>query len=354
MKLTEKVRRLLLPMMLALVLAVPVRAECVHDFVQMRLEPGCEKDGLSWLECRICGYCVNLDTIPPVGHTFDEWYVLTAPTCTRDGMAVSDCTVCGHQQTMPIPSLGHGYVAEVRNPSCTAGGYTRYTCRACSSYYIAEYTDPLGHQYEDGVLLKEPTETDRGRVRYTCLRCSDPHLVYYSFLDIDSGAYYFTPVLLAVDKGITSGIDETHFAPAAVCNRAQVVTFLWRAAGRPEPDSIENPFVDVPAGSFYEKAVIWAYRSGITTGTDPTHFSPDAPCNRAQVVTFLHRAKGCPEPTEITDFPDVKAGTFYHKAILWAAQRQITVGMDGGCFRPELPCSRAQIVTFLYRDAKNP
>ena len=354
MKFKERVRRLLLPIAVILLMALPVRAECIHDFVTMRQEPGCENEGLAWSECRICGFCRDFAPIPALGHIYGESYILEAPTCTREGLQTHVCTVCDHQKAVSLPSLGHSYMPEIKNPSCTAGGYTRYNCRTCTSYYISDYRDPLGHQYDKGVVLKEPTETDRGRIRFTCLRCTDPHLVYYSFLDIASDGYYFNPVLWAVDRGITSGMDDTHFAPDDLCNRAQVVTFLWRAAGKPEPASTENPFADVPAGCFYEKAVLWAYGSGITTGTDDTHFAPNASCNRAQVVTFLHRARGCPEPTEIASFPDVNIGSFYHKAVLWAAQRRITMGMDGGLFQPELPCSRAQIVTFLYRDKNNP
>lgn len=353
MNIIQKVRRLLLPMVLMLILAIPVKAACDHDFVQCRQEPTCEKDGLSWMECRYCGHTTRYDVIPALGHTYDEWYVLTAPTCTQEGVEASNCLVCGDQQLAPIPSLGHGYEADVKFSTCTAGGYTRYNCRSCSSYYIADYTEPLGHQYDDGVLLREPTDTAMGRVRFTCIRCTETYQMTYTFRDIHSDAYYFPPVLWALSKGITSGIDETHFAPDAVCNRAQVVTFLWRVTGKPEPESTENPFGDVSAGSFYEKAVIWAYETGITTGTDATHFSPESPCSRGQVVTFLHRFRGCPDSTNNTDFSDVSAGSFYHKAVLWAAQRKITLGMDGSYFRPELPCSRAQIVTFLYRDANN-
>ena len=340
-------------MLLVLVLAVPVRAACDHDFVQMRQEPGCDNPGFTWLACQLCGYTTGYDTLPPLGHTFGEWYVLTGPTCTRDGVQARDCTVCGHQETVPIPPPGHVYMAEVKHPTCTAGGYTRCTCCACSSYYISDYTQPLGHRYDSGVVIKEPTETALGRVRFTCIRCSETYLMTYAFRDIDRDAYYFTPVIWAVNRGITTGMDETHFCPEQLCNRAQVVTFLWRAAGKPEPSTTENPFRDLPAGSFYEKAVLWAFENGITTGTDASHFSPDSPCSRAQVVTFLHRFRGSPEPTAATAFPDVPQGTFYHKAVLWAAQRRITMGMDGGYFCPELSCSRAQIVTFLYRDANN-
>lgn len=357
MSIIHRVRCILLPILLILLLAVPVHAvECPHEWVQKRIEPTCEDRGTIWSECILCGDTSDYQSIDPLGHRFGDWYVLDGPTCTREGTQASDCTVCGQQQTAPIPSTGHIYGPEVKNPTCTAGGYTRYNCRACSSYYIADYTDPLGHRYDEGVLLREPTETAMGRVRFTCTRthCQETYQMTYTFRDLDVDAYYFSPVLWALNRGITSGIDETHFAPDNLCTRAQVVTFLWRMAGKPEQATAGNPFEDVPQGCFYEKAVLWAYGQGITTGIDTTHFSPDTPCTRAQVVTFLHRFRGCPEPTITAVFPDVMPGTFYSKAVLWAAQRGITVGMDGGRFYPDLSCSRGQIVTFLYRDEKNP
>ena len=354
-----KIRLLLLSVLFAFYLAVPVCAQCDHEFVEMREEPTCEDGGITWLECIHCGFSKDYQYLDPIDHDFGHWLVLEDPTCTREGVQLRQCLVCGHQETVPIPKLDHDYVAEVRHPTCTAGGYTRYNCQTCSAYYIADYTAALGHRYDDGVVIKEPTLTAMGRILYTCLGCGDTYQVTIPtlsnpFEDVDKKAYYFEPVLWAVYWGITSGMDETHFAPNAVCNRAQVVTFLWRSAGKPEPNSIDNPFEDVPAGCFYEKAVLWAYENAITTGTDASHFSPMAACNRAQVVTFLHRFRGCPEPTITTAFPDVPEGSFYCKAVLWAAQRGITVGMDGGNFCPFLRCTRGQIVTFLYRDEKNP
>jgi hypothetical protein len=197
-----------------------------------------------------------------------------------------------------------------------------------------------------------------GRILYTCIGCGDTYqetipMLTNPFCDIDEQAYYFYPVIWAVNAGITTGLEETRFGPDESCTRAQVVTFLWRAAGKPEVQTV-NPFCDVPAGSYYEQAVLWAYANGITTGTDTAHFSPDTICSRAQVVTFLHRFRGCPEPGISIAFPDVSADSYYHKAVLWAAGREITVGMDGGFFCPDLDCSRGQIVTFLYRDEKNP
>lgn len=355
MGISERIRRFLLPVLLALMLAVPVRAEeCVHEGEYHRIESVCSAQGYEWIECIHCGYIIYFKLLPVVPHEFSEWYVQTPPTCTQPGVQIRECLVCGAEDVEEMARLEHVYEPEVRLPTCTASGYTRYNCQTCSNYYIADYTKPLGHGYDNGVVIQEPTDTARGRVRFTCIRCSESHQMYYTFRDIDSGAYYFVPVLWAVDNGITSGIDESHFGPELICNRAQVVTFLWRSAGKPEPVNTTNPFLDVPKGSFYETAVLWAYETGITTGTAARRFSPDAPCNRAQVVTFLHRARGCPEPTGSMVFPDVDEGSFYHKAVLWAAERGITLGMDGGLFRPELECTRGQIVTFLYRDAKDP
>ena len=133
-------------------------------------------------------------------------------------------------------------------------------------------------------------------------------------------------------------------------NRAQVVTFLWRAAGAPEPTITENPFVDVPADAFYYNAVLWAVENGITTGISPDHFNPTGQCNRAQVVTFLWRAMGEPEATNTENpFSDVLAGEFYTSAVAWAVENGITTGVGDGTFGVTTVCNRAQVVTFLYR-----
>ncbi|MBR2742073.1 MAG: S-layer homology domain-containing protein [Clostridia bacterium] len=168
------------------------------------------------------------------------------------------------------------------------------------------------------------------------------------FVDTDESSYYYTPVMWAVANGITTGTDETHFSPDAACTRAQVVTFLYRAAGSPEAGETDTAFSDVPAGSFYEKAVLWAVANGITTGTDETHFSPDDVCTRAQVVTLLYRMKGAPVEGD-TALEDVPDGAYYADAASWAASRGITTGTDAAHFSPDAPCTRAQIVTFIYR-----
>ena len=174
------------------------------------------------------------------------------------------------------------------------------------------------------------------------------------FMDVKEDAFYYDSVMWALEQGITSGTDLSHFAPNAQANRAQVVTFLWRAAGQPEPTVTENPFVDVEAGSFYEKAVLWAVEHGITNGIDATHFGPNENCNRAQVVTFLHRAMGSPE-VSATDCPftDVQSGAWYEAPILWAVENGVTNGMSADTFGVTTTCNRAQVVTFLYRTYVN-
>ena len=170
----------------------------------------------------------------------------------------------------------------------------------------------------------------------------------HPFTDIPSGAYYENAVIWAADKGITGGTSATTFSPNGICTRAQAVTFLWRAAGSPATKSM-NSFADVPADAYYAKAVAWAVENGITSGTGGGKFSPDATCTRAQIVTFLYRAAGSPAVSGGSVFSDVKAGAYYADAVTWAANKGITGGIGNGLFGSDNNCTRAQIVTFLYR-----
>jgi hypothetical protein len=169
------------------------------------------------------------------------------------------------------------------------------------------------------------------------------------FVDVHEGDYYYSSVLWAAANGITSGTDATHFSPGAACSRAQVVMFLWRAAGSPEPKTDTHPFVDVHSDGYYYKAMLWAVEKGITAGVDETHFGPNEVCSRGQIVTFLWRAAGSPEPG-MTEHPftDVASGSYYHKAVLWAVENGITTGMAANSFCPAFTCTRGQVVTFLY------
>ena len=175
------------------------------------------------------------------------------------------------------------------------------------------------------------------------------------FEDVKEGAYYYDPVLWAVnhDPQITVGTSETTFSPENTCTRAQVVTFLWRAMKCPEPTTADNPFLDVTPDQYYYKAVLWAVEHGITAGISETAFGPDQNCTRAQVVTFLWRTEGKPEPSATANpFRDVGESLYYYKAVLWAVEKGITKGTADNEFSPDATCTRAQIVTFLYRDMK--
>ena len=176
----------------------------------------------------------------------------------------------------------------------------------------------------------------------------------FRFDDVrDEGAYYFNPVYWAYghDPQITTGTSAKLFSPDRTCTRAQVVTFLWRAKGCPEPTLTFNPFVDVKPDAYYYKAVLWALQNSITNGVDSSHFGPDKGCTRGQVVTFLWRAAGQPEPeSSINPFTDVKSDAYYYKAVLWAVEQGITKGTSANKFSPDSTCTRGQIVTFLYRD----
>ena len=155
-----------------------------------------------------------------------------------------------------------------------------------------------------------------------------------------------------MEKGITTGTSEKHFSPERACIRAEVVTFLWRAAGCPEPESTVNPFVDVNESDYFYKPVLWAVEKGVTNGVDDNHFNPAGTCLRAEVVTFLWRANGSPvSSTEIT-FTDVPADSFYANAVAWALEKGITNGTSATTFGAADACNRAQVVTFLYRAYK--
>ena len=205
-------------------------------------------------------------------------------------------------------------------------------CAVCGEILVEqEVIEALGHDFING----------------ECSRCDA--VKDAPFTDVPVGAFYFDPVEWAVEEGITTGATDTTFDPNGNCLRGHVVTFLWRAAGSPEPTTTENPFTDVKEGDFFYKAVLWAVEKGITNGTSATEFSPYKECNRAQVVTFLWRAEGSPASAAEVSFTDVKPGQFYTAAVAWAVENGITNGMGDGIFGVSTVCNRAQVVTFLYR-----
>ncbi len=246
------------------------------------------------------------------------------------------------------PATDNGTVS-VSPKNASAGTTVTVTVKPDSGYVLGDLrvTDKDG----DDVKL-----TDQGNGKYTFTMPAGGAEVSADFVretkeapftDVPSGAYYYDAVLWAVENGVTDGVTAALFAPDAACTRAQIVTFLWRAAGSPEPNGT-SAFTDVPAGAYYAKAVAWAVENGITDGTSETTFSPDAPCTRGQSVTFLYRArKGAANAS--TGFTDVPAGAYYAAPVAWAVENGITNGTGKTTFSPDAPCTRAEIVTFLYR-----
>ena len=305
-----------------------------HDLVFSHSIPAtCEVWGKNIYKCSGCPYTEERQGDAPLEHDY-RYSHTTPPTCTEYGLKHYTCTRCGDSYgSAEIDMLGHDFVRSTfAEATCTEMGYGYYECSRCDEEYLEADRPALGHDW-DG------TE---------CLRCGDTRLT--PFDDVVEGRYYEAPVAWAVANNITNGMSATEFIPDNPCTRAQVVTFLWRAAGQPQPENTNNPFVDLKAGSFYETAVLWAVESGITNGLDATHFAPDAPCNRGSVVTFLWRAAGKPQP-ENTDNPfvDLKAGSFYENAVFWAVENGITNGLDATHFSPDTTCNRGQVVTFLHR-----
>lgn len=172
------------------------------------------------------------------------------------------------------------------------------------------------------------------------------------FVDVATGSYYEDAVDWAVENGITKGTDDTHFSPDGICTRAQAVTFLWRTAGSPASKTSTMPFTDVPVGSYYYDAALWAVENGITKGTSDTTFSPNMTCTRAQIVAFLWRSEKSPAAGTANPFADVKSTAYYADAVLWAVKENITKGTTSTTFSPNADCTRAQIVTFLWRCKK--
>lgn len=312
------------------------------------------EDGVMTYTCQNCG-ATYTEPVSATAHHYDEGVVTKEPTCEEAGVMTYTCQDCGQTKTTVIDPTGHSYTSVVTEPTCTEQGYTTYTCSACGKTYTDDYTDALGHQYDEGTVTVEPTATKEGRIRYTCERCQHSYVETIEatgnpFTDVDEKAYYYEAVLWAVDREITNGYPDGTFQPEKGCTRAQIVTFLWRYAGEEKPTSTQMKFADVPEDAYYYDAVLWAVENGITTGTTDTKFAPDETCTRAQIVTFLWRYAKKPEPANSTNkFVDVPEDAYYHDAVLWAVEKDITKGTTDTKFAPASTCTRGQAVTFLFR-----
>ena len=191
--------------------------------------------------------------------------------------------------------------------------------------------------------------------RQALIRCMGSRAIFSGLKNAPIRSFplnIFPDVLCFFGSSYITGADVTHFSPDGICTRAQAVTVLWRTAGSPKPETQTMPFTDVPTGSCYDDAVLWAIENGITWGTANTTFSPNMACSRAQIVTFLWRSEKSPASGTANPFADVKSTAYYADAVLWAVREDITRGTTNTTFNPDADCSRAQIVTFLWRCKK--
>ena len=317
-------------------------------------------------------------------ETADEYWSLT-PWTPKDNIVPNKAVlfVDGHEQDTKTFTLDADEWAALPGTAfpysgSIGGGYTYYTIKATAG--VNGSISPTGNvsvrEGRDQTFTITPDKgyavanvkidgKSIGAVKsYTFENVSRTHTIEVIFMkangnpqtgvfvDVATGSYYEDAVDWAVENGITKGTDDTHFSPDGICTRAQAVTFLWRTAGSPASKTSTMPFTDVPVGSYYYDAVLWAVENGITKGTSDTTFSPNMTCSRAQIVTFLWRSEKSPAAGTANPFADVKSTAYYAGAVLWAVKENITKGTTNTTFSPNADCTRAQIVTFLWRCKK--
>ena len=287
-----------------------------HRYVKGELtNRNCEEYSFYPFVCKICGNVVESPTYKKSEHVWGEYQVTVEPTCTEQGEHERTCTVCGVSERWPLPALDHDLVETVLvEPTYYTTGRSAYHCSRCD------------YAFEEDKPEKEP------------------------FIDVAHNSFCRDAVIWAIENGVTTGVTADCFQPNSPCTRGQAVTFLWRSAGKPEYSEDAPQFEDVGQNRFCYDSVCWAVENGVTKGMDGVHFAPDTACTRGQIVTFLWRSAGCPEPTgEEMPFQDVKAGSYCETAVQWAVESGITKGVKENQFQPNAICNRGQIVTFLYR-----
>ena len=311
------------------------------------------------------GTTITLPTPRRSGYTFNGWYDGSKFYAAGASYTVS-ATVTLNASWSYISSGSSSYdpTYSVSTPSKTENGSVTVSPKNASkgdtvtvtvkpdSGYVLEtltVTDKNGNELtlKDKGDGKYTFTMPAGKVEVKATFMEDNSMLNF-FYDVPNNAYFYEAVKWAVKNGITTGVGDNLFAPEQPCTRAQIVTFLWRAAGSPEPKGAASGMSDVVSGSYYEKAVAWAIENGITTGTTTSTFSPDATCTRAQAVTFLARALKA-KAASAAEFSDVPTGSYFADAVAWAAANGVTEGIGGGLFGSDNDCTRGQIVTFLYR-----
>ncbi len=329
---------------------IPVPALGHKMTVKVLVEATCQHQGLNVYACSVCNtplmdkdgniayYTAKVDHVAA-----DELANVVEATCTEAGYSGDQvCKWCGEilKNGEEVPALGHKTeVKDAKAATCTEVGYTGdEVCTVCGETVKKGTEIPaLGHKFENGVC--------------TVCGAADPNYVVPNpFKDVEKTSPYYDAIIWAAKEEITTGKTADTFGIDEGCTRAQIVTFLYRAAGSPEvkADTV-NPFTDVSKDSVYYNAILWAVENGITKGTTETTFDPNAVCTRGQIVTFLFRASGDEKVATGTDFADVASGSYCADAVAWAVANKVANGFADGTFRPEATCTRGQAVTFIFR-----
>lgn len=310
-----------------------------HNFAfTVEKEATCTEEGWGTVTCIDCGYG-EYKVVPPYDHPAIAWeydeeqHVLKCSVCKETLEAAEAHTLDENGACTKCPHKGpHTHT------------YDEYVYSSLTHWKLCtddECPDLNGSKMEEAAHVYDENEK--------CTVCEYSKAGMVMFDDVEEDDWFYFAVLWAVEKRVTSGLTATKFGPDEICTRAQAVTFLWRAAGSPEPVHTEMAFKDVKEGSYYYKPVLWAVEENITTGLNAESFGPDEFCTRGQIVTFLWRSQGSPEVEAENPFDDVPEQAYYTQPVLWAVENGITLGFNATTFSPGTNCTRAQIVTFLYR-----
>ena len=355
---------------------VDVAAQADHSFTNYVSDNNatCMADGTKTAHCDTVG-CNAIDTVTDEGtkksHSFTNYVSDNNATCMADGTKTAHCDTVGCNAIDTVTEVGSkkshsftNYVSD-NNATCMADGTKTAHCDTvgCNAIdTIADVGSRKSHDFSNnaeacrnGCGTKNPAYVTpvAPPAPIPTPTPVKPEKPASSFDDVNEEDYFFDAVLWAAENGITEGTSPTTFAPNDVCTRAEMVTFLWRFAGKPEPVIRNHPFTDVSEKDYFYKAVLWAVENGITKGMSATTFGPNDTCTRAQTATFLYRHAGAPAADSENPFADVHEADYSYYAVLWAAARGITKGTSTTTFSPEDFCIRAQIVTFLYRYQQN-
>ena len=321
----------------------------------------------------VAGTEIRLTATPKTGYHFKEWEVISGGVAIENNkflMPEGNVAVKAifEEDAPPAPAEfivtfdGNGGTPSVGSMTTTDRKLTSLpsASRSGSYSFYGWYTEKSGGTKITTATVFHANTTVYAHWTYTGgytppvrpRPAEDVPAKYPGFVDAPASSYFYEAVMWAVENGVTTGISASRFDPDGICTRAQAVTFLWRAAGSPKPETRTMPFTDVPVGSYYYDAVLWAVENGITKGTSNTTFSPNDTCTRAQIVSFLWRSEKTPVASSRNPFTDVKPGAYYLDAVLWVVESGITKGTTAMKFSPDADCTRAQIVTFLWRCKK--